>query len=267
MLVAVVACATEVSLTALPGLPRVGAGDDIAAQIESGLRRAGMTLAPHDVLVITSKLLSRSDNRWVDLSRVTPGAEALQLAGEVHKDPALVECILRESQAVSRKAPGVLIVRHRLGFVCANAGIDASNAQPVGATPGSGPWVLLLPLDPDADARRIRAQLEQTWEGPLGVVISDSHGRPFRVGTVGTAIGVAGLPPLFVQVGRPDLDGRPLEHTSTGLADQLAAAADLVAGQADEGRPVVRVRGLRFTVCEAGGAAELQRSLAEDLYA
>lgn len=261
-----VSVAATLSLQALTGFPRVQRGDDVAQLIAACLARMELRLAPSDVLVVTSKVCSRAEGRFVDLADVEPGAPARALAQEVDKDPRFVELVLRESSAVSRKAPGVLIVRHRLGFVSANAGIDLSNAEPGGAEPGRGPFALLLPSDPDADARRIRARLEAGAGCALGVVISDSHGRPFRLGTLGTAIGLSGLPALFAQAGRTDLDGRLLESTVTALADQAAAAADLVAGQADEGRAVVLVRGLSFAAVESS-ASELLRPARQDLYA
>ena len=183
------------------------------------------------------------------------------------KDPRAVELILRESTAVSRQAPGVLVVRHRLGFVVANAGIDASNAVPPDAPPGSGPWALLLPEAPDASAAAIRARRRGRRRGrSVGVVITDSFGRPFRLGTVGVAIGVSGLPPVWDRRGEPDLFGRPLENTITALADQVAAVADLVAGQAAERRPLVLVRGLGFHPSDQGASALVRRA-EEDLYA
>jgi coenzyme F420-0:L-glutamate ligase / coenzyme F420-1:gamma-L-glutamate ligase len=261
-----VSVSATLSLRALADFPRVQRGDDVGQLIEACLARSGLELAPCDVLVVTSKVCSRAEGRYVDLAGVTPGPQACALAREVDRDPRLVELVLRESAAVSRKAPGVLIVRHRLGFVAANAGIDLSNAAPASAEPGAGPFALLLPSDPDAAARQIRARLEASAGCVLGVVISDSQGRPFRLGTLGAAIGLSGLPALFTQVGRSDLDGRVLEATVTALADQVAAAADLVAGQADEGRAVVLVRGLSFAPL-ASGASELLRPERQDLYA
>jgi coenzyme F420-0:L-glutamate ligase/coenzyme F420-1:gamma-L-glutamate ligase len=173
---------------------------------------------------------------------------------------------LRESTAISRQAPGVLVVRHRLGFIVANAGVDSSNAVPPDARPGSGPWALLLPESPDDSAAAIRARVEKDAGARVGVIISDSFGRPFRLGTVGVAIGVSGLPPLWDRRGEPDLFGRALETTVTALADQIAAVADLVAGQAAECRPVVLVRGLGFTPSDRGAGA-LLRPAGEDLYA
>jgi coenzyme F420-0:L-glutamate ligase/coenzyme F420-1:gamma-L-glutamate ligase len=261
-----VGCASTLSLTALPGFPRVAPGDDVASLIVASLERARMTLQTGDVLVVTSKVFSRAEGRFVDLARVTPGARAVELARAVGKDARMVELILRESSEVSRTAPNVIIVRHRLGFVSANAGIDLSNALPGHQTdPGTGPWALLLPENPDACARRTRDILQAHYDVPVGVVVSDSHGRPFRLGTVGIALGVSGLPALHNQIGRSDLDGRKLESTLTAPADQVAAAADLVAGQADEARPVILVRGLEFAITESS-AAELLRTPDQDLY-
>jgi coenzyme F420-0:L-glutamate ligase/coenzyme F420-1:gamma-L-glutamate ligase len=262
-----VRCAARLELTALPGLPVVSPGDDLVALIAAGLERAALTLRDGDVVVVTSKIVSRSEGRFVDVATVTPSAEAVALGAEIGKDPRLVELILRESTAVSRRTRGALVVRHRLGFVVANAGLDQSNAAPLGTPAGSvGPWALLLPEAPDASAERIRAALAARSGAALGVVISDSFGRPFRLGTVGAAIGLSGLPALWDRRGERDLFGRTLEQTITALGDQIAAAADLVAGQADEGRAVVHVRGLSFP-SDAHTAAELVRPATEDLYA
>jgi coenzyme F420-0:L-glutamate ligase / coenzyme F420-1:gamma-L-glutamate ligase len=248
-----VGCGSELVVRAVPGVPIVEAGTDVATVVDEAVRRAGIELISGDVLVVASKLVSRAEGRLVDLDTVTVSPRAADLAAAIDKDPRLVELILRESAAVSRAAPGVLIVRHRLGFVSANAGIDASNA---------GAGVLLLPVDPDGTAARIRDRLGVD----IGVVVSDSLGRPFRLGSVGAAVGVAGLPPLCDQRGRLDLFGRPLEHTMTAVADEVAAAADLVAGQSGEGRAIVHVRGLSFAG-RASAAGELVRPLDQDLYA
>jgi coenzyme F420-0:L-glutamate ligase/coenzyme F420-1:gamma-L-glutamate ligase len=261
-----ITCADRLEAFAVPGLPLVGRGDDVPELVWRALVGAGIAVADGDVLVVTSKLLSRAEGRFVELPRVEPSARAVELGEQVGKDPRAVELILRESSAVSRQAPGVLVVRHRLGFVVANAGIDASNAAPPDAPTGSGPWMLLLPEAPDASAAAIRARVEAESGAHVGVVITDSFGRPFRMGTVGVAIGVSGLPPVWDRRGEPDLFGRVLENTITALADQVAAVADLVAGQAAERRPVVLVRGLRFDPSEQGAGA-LLRSTKEDLYA
>jgi coenzyme F420-0:L-glutamate ligase/coenzyme F420-1:gamma-L-glutamate ligase len=261
-----ITCADRLEVLAVPGLPLVGRGDDVPALVWRALVAAGFSVHDGDVLVVTSKLLSRAEGRFVELPHVEPSARALELADQIGKDPRAVELILRESSAVSRQAPGVLVVRHRLGFVVANAGIDASNAAPPDAPPGSGPWMLLLPEKPDASAAAIRTRVEAESGARVGVVITDSFGRPFRVGTVGVAIGVSGLPPVWDRRGERDLFGRVLENTITALADQVAAVADLVAGQAAERRPLVLVRGLRFDPSDEGAGA-LLRSAKEDLYA
>jgi coenzyme F420-0:L-glutamate ligase / coenzyme F420-1:gamma-L-glutamate ligase len=261
-----ITCSHRLEAFAVPGMPLVERGDDVSALVVHALVAAGLTVADGDVLVVTSKLLSRAEGRFVELARVEPSPRAIELARQVRKDPRAVELILRESTAVSRQAPGVLVVRHRLGFVVANAGIDASNAVPSDAPAGSGPWALLLPEAPDRSAAAIRARVEAASGAKVGVVVTDSFGRPFRVGTVGVAIGVSGLPPVWDRRGEADLFGRPLENTITALADQVAAVADLVAGQAAERRPVVLVRGLGFHSSEQGASA-LVRSPEEDLYA
>lgn len=266
MVDAPVRCGPELRILAVPGLPRIGPGDDLATLIGDAIDRSGIRPQSHDVLVVTSKVVSRAEDRFENLAAVTPSERAIELAANVDKDPRLVELILRESTELSRQAPGVLIVRHRLGFVSANAAIDTSNAAPAPGLRDVGPWVLLMPLDPDASAKQLRRSLEARFSVSLGVILSDSHGRPFRQGTVGMAVGSSGLPPLADQRGTADLDGRELEHTETALADQIAAAADLVAGQAGEGRAVVLVRGLSFLASEEG-AASLLRPRERDLYA
>lgn len=260
------ACAARLEIEALPGLPIIRPGDSLAALTLAALAATQRELRDGDVLVFASKVVSRAEGRFVDLARVAVSPAAAALAQDVDKDPRLVELILGESQAISRRARGVLVVRHRLGFILANAGIDQSNAAPPEAPPGSGPWVLLLPEAPDRSAEVLRAALAKATGAAVGVVISDSFGRPFRLGTVGAAIGLAGVPALWDQRGEPDLFGRRLEHTVTALGDQIAAAADLVAGQAAEGRAVVLVRGLEFAV-GAHTARELYRLPGEDLYA
>jgi coenzyme F420-0:L-glutamate ligase/coenzyme F420-1:gamma-L-glutamate ligase len=244
--------AERLEAIALPGIPIVQPGDPLAALIAEALTRAALVLRDGDVIVVASKLVSRAENRFVDLEEVQPSARAVEVAATTGHDARHVEVILRESVAISRAAPGVLIVRHRLGFVVANAGVDLSNA--------SG-RAILLPRDPDASAARLRNTLDVS-----GIVISDSFGRPFRLGSVGVAIGAAGLPALVDQRGRTDLFGRALEKTETALADQIAAMADLVAGQADEGRGVVLIRGISFEPA-GGGASALVRRADEDLYA
>jgi coenzyme F420-0:L-glutamate ligase/coenzyme F420-1:gamma-L-glutamate ligase len=260
------AAAAKLEVIAVPGLPVVEAGTDLPHALERALAEAQFELRDGDVVVVPSKVVSRAEGRFVDLKTVEPSPRAVELALATGKEANAVELILRESTAVSRTARGVVVVRHRLGFIAANAGIDLSNALPAHAPEGTGPWALLLPEAPDASAEHIRGILSASSGAMIGVVISDSFGRPFRLGTVGAAIGVAGLPALWDRRGEEDLFGRVLEHTITALADQVAAAADLVAGQAAEGRGLIVVRGLTFRV-GVHSAAELLRSPEEDLYA
>jgi coenzyme F420-0:L-glutamate ligase/coenzyme F420-1:gamma-L-glutamate ligase len=214
-----------------------------------------------DVLVIAQKIVSKAEGRLVQLDEVVPSARALEVAAQTAKDPRVVELILQESEEISRMRPGVLIVRHRLGFTSANAGIDRSNV----AQAGEAETVLLLPLDPDASATAIHTAIAQQLNLSVGVVISDSHGRPFRQGTVGVAIGAAGLPTLWDRRGESDLYGYTLQHTTVGVADEIAAAAGLLMGQASEGMPVVLMRGLQLPAIH-GQAQDLVRPKELDLY-
>jgi len=240
----------------------VRSGDDVAALLLQALGRAGLALRDGDVIAIAQKIISKAEGRQVRLAEVIPSAQAEALAAAAGKDARLVELILRESTAVSRVAPGVLIVRHRLGFTSANAGIDRSNVE---TAAGPEEAVLLLPLDPDASAAALREALRATTGATVGVVITDSHGRPFRLGTVGVAIGVAGLPALWDRRGEADRYGYRLQHTDVGVADEIAAAAGLLMGQAAEGLPAVLLRGLRLPPAE-GRATDLVRPESMDLY-
>ncbi len=253
--------AASLSLHALPGLPMVRAGDDLAALIEAGLERAELVLQPGDVLVLAQKIVSKAEGRIVEIPSVVASAEAVELAKTVQKDPRVVQVILDQAVRVVRARPNLLIVEHKRGWVMANAGIDHSN---VGAQDGTE-RVLLLPEDPDASAERLRARLAPAVGGPLGVVISDSFGRAWRRGTAGIAIGAAGLPALVDLRGNPDLFGRILEVSISGFADEIAAAASLLQGQGAEGQPVVLVRGLAWSQ-PAMGAAQLVRPAQEDLF-
>jgi coenzyme F420-0:L-glutamate ligase/coenzyme F420-1:gamma-L-glutamate ligase len=248
----------DLLLTAPPGIPMIAAGDDLAAIIVAALRDAGLALTAGDVLVLAQKIVSKAEGRSVDLATVAPSPRAITLGKETGKDARLVELILEESTEVLRHRPGVLIVAHTLGLVLANAGIDRSNVD-------GGEQVLLLPRDPDRSCAELQRAIAAATGVEIGVMIIDSIGRAWRNGTIGTAIGVAGLPGLLDLRGTPDLYGRPLETTEVGLADELAAAASLVMGQAGEGRPVVLARGLGYGR-RAGTARELVRPREKDLF-
>lgn len=252
---------TQLSLIALPHFPEVPPGADLAQLVLGALSGSDLTLRTGDVLAIAQKVVSKAEGRLVDLTTVMPGPTAQRVAAETDKDPRLVELILQESVEISRHKKGVLVVRHRLGFVSANAGIDRSNV-PQGAM---GEWVLLLPRDPDGSAESIRQSLLQHTGVAVGVVITDSHGRPFRMGTVGVALGVAGIPALWDRRGEADRYGYRLQHTDVGVADEIAAAVGLLMGQAAEGTPIVLLRGLRLPA-RSGKAADLIRPPDQDMY-
>lgn len=247
-------------VTPLPGLPTVRSGDDLAGLALAGLARAGLTLADGDLLVFAQKVVSKAEGRSVVLSTVEPSPRACELAAVADKDPRVVELVLRESREVLRCRPGVLVVEDRRGFVMANAGIDASNVEG-----GGDEQVLLLPESPDASAAALQAALQSRTGRSVGVVINDSFGRAWRLGTVGTALGVAGIPGLLDLRGRPDRNGRVLMTSELGVADEVAAAASLMMGQGDEGRPIVHLRGFPYPAAPGTGAS-LLRPKAKDLF-
>lgn len=233
---------------------------DLAAILALAIEAEGFCPDAGDVLVISQKIVSKAEGRFVDLRGVEPGERAEALAAETGKDARLVEVILSESTAVIRAAPGVLITRHRSGHVMANAGIDQSNLGR--DDPGQ---VLLLPLDPDLSARLLREALRGRFPEPPAVIIADSFGRPWRMGVTNVAIGAAGLPALVDLRGQPDRDGRLLEVTQIALADQLAAAAGLVLGEAADGVPAALIQGARWPTGDRP-AVDLLRPLGEDLF-
>lgn len=265
------------TLTPLSGIPLIRHGDDLADIIVRALKASAIRLQDGDILVTAQKIVSKAEGRMVDLATVEPSQRAQNLATETEKDPRVVELILKESNGILRARPGALIVEHRLGFVCANAGIDHSNVFPLDrqdfsrhlverADPGNPEdWVLLLPENPDSSAADIRQKLENESGAKIGVLIIDSHGRAWRNGTVGAAIGISGMPGLVDLRGQPDLFDFRLRITQVGAADELAAAASLVMGQAAEGTPVVHVRGFPYPLRE-GSLDELLRSKEQDLF-
>jgi coenzyme F420-0:L-glutamate ligase/coenzyme F420-1:gamma-L-glutamate ligase len=250
-----------VTLTPVPRFPMVRPGDDLAALLITACEQGALAPADGDVVVVAQKIVSKAEGRYVDLAQVRPSGEAETLAVQVDKDPRLVEVILSESRRVVRHRPGVLIVEHRLGFIMANAGVDRSNVDPaLGTEP-----VLLLPRNPDASAMRLRERLVAHFRSELAVIITDSWGRAWRRGTVGVALGAAGLPALMDLRGRSDLFGHELRVTETGFADEIASAASLIMGQANEAQPVVLVRGLSWTGAATPGGS-LIRPPDEDLF-
>ena len=236
-------------------------GDDLATLLGDALARENLALQDQDVLVVSHKIVSKAENRYVSLARVSPSAKARRLALQADKDPALVEVILSESRAVLRSRPDLIITEHRLGMVMANAGVDQSNVD----DDGNGSSVLLLPQDPDGSCAALRDTLNQRFGIDLAVIIADSAGRAWRQGVIGLALGAAGLPALLDLRGRLDLEGRPLAVSLAGFADQIASAAELLMGEGAEGRPAVIVRGLSWQE-QASPAADLIRPVEQDLF-
>ena len=264
------------TLTPLKNIPLIRHGDNLADIILRAFPPSSVpglpSLEDGDILVIASKIVSKAEGRLVDLTAVTPGERAKELARQSEKDPRVVELMLQESNEVLRVRIGTIIVEHRLGFVCANAGIDHSNVSPLqmysfgeGSGVGSEDHVLLLPADPDSSSRMIRDRIESRTGKRIGVVIIDSHGRAWRIGTVGVTIGLSGIPAVVDERGWHDLFGRELRITIVGVADELGAAASLVMGQAAEGTPVVHVRGFPYPLRE-GSLKELLRPKDQDMF-
>jgi len=251
------------TFTPLPQMPLISPGDNLAIMLIASLHTARVTLEDGDILVVAQKIISKAEGRLVNLASVTPSKEAIELAKRSEKNPRLVELILRESKEVLRVRPGTIIVEHRLGFICASAGIDHSNVRGENGNPED--WVLLLPEDPDRSALEIRRKIKVATGNRIGVLIIDSHGRAWRLGTIGTAIGISGLPGLVDERGWQDLFGYRLKITFVAAADELAAAASLVMGEAAEGIPAVHVRGFPYPLRESS-LKELIRLKENDLF-
>ncbi|MEZ5852510.1 MAG: coenzyme F420-0:L-glutamate ligase [Hyphomicrobiaceae bacterium] len=251
----------SLTITPLAGIPRVRPGDDLAGLLVAAVERSGIALRDQDIVVVAQKIVSKAEGRIARLDATNPSPRALELAQVTGKDPRQLELVLAESEEVLRAKRNVIVVAHRLGLVMANAGIDRSNVEQEAA----GEQVLLLPLDPDASAADLKARLDHHFGVALGVVISDSIGRAWRLGTVGHAIGAAGVPSLIDQRGDPDMNGRALEVTETAFADSVAAAAVLMMGEAAEGTPAAIVSGLSWTAPEKPARA-LVRAKSEDMF-
>lgn len=251
------------SIIPIQNFPLVQPGDDLAGILLKCLAQNQLQLQEGDIIVLAQKIVSKAENRLVNLTQVVPSARALELAKKIEKDPRLIELILQESRSVLRTRPGTIIVEHKLGFVCANAGIDHSNVH--GLWGNAEDWVLLLPENPDRSAAQIRTQLGAASSVFPGVMIIDSHGRAWRNGTVGVSIGLAGMPGLVDLRGREDMFGYRLRVTQVGAADELAAAASLIMGQAAECVPAVLARGFPYPLRE-GSLNELIRPKDLDLF-
>ena len=250
-------------ISPLPNIPMVRTGDDLVEIIINGLKQGNIALQDGDILVLAQKIVSKAEGRWINLRSIQPSPQAIDLANKIEKDPRLVEIILRESNQVIRTRTGTIIVEHRLGFICANAGIDHSNVAGDGNEHEE--WVLMLPENPEASAEEIRNKLHMISDTQLAVMIIDSHGRAWREGVVGVAIGLSGLPGIMDMRGKSDLFGYTLRITTIGVADELAAAASLVMGQTDEATPIVHVRGFPYPLRD-GHLKELLRPKEQDLF-
>jgi len=250
------------TISPLTNFPLIKKGDNIAESISSSLSNNNIALKDGDIIVIAQKIVSKAEGRIVDLKDVNPSKKARELASICEKDPCLIELILQESNQVIRIKPGTIIVEHRLGFICANAGIDHSN---VVKDNKAEDLVLLLPKNPDKSASAIRQYFYHKENVQIGIMIIDSHGRAWRLGVVGITIGISGLPGLVDMRGEPDLFGGILRTTQIGAADELAGAASLVMGQANEGIPVVHVRGFPYALRD-GSLKELIRPIDQDLF-
>ncbi len=251
------------TFTTLKGIPLVQPGDSLPEILDAALTGNAIELQDGDILVLAQKIVSKSEGRFVNLTTVAPSIRAQELAAATEKDPRFIELVLQESRSVLRTRPGTIIVEHKRGFVCANAGIDHSNVQ--GLWGNADDWVLLLPEDSDRSAQAIRVELEATHGVKIGVLVIDTHGRAWRTGTVGMAIGLAGMPGLVDLRGLPDMFGYHLRVTLVAAADELAAGASLMMGQAAEATPVVHVRGFPYPLRE-GSLAELIRAKEMDLF-
>ena len=253
----------QLIFTALPGIPLIQEGDDLVRLILEGLERAGIQPQDGDVIILAQKIVSKAEGRLIYLPDVEPSDEARSLAQVTGKDPRILDVILDESSSILRQREGLIVVEHRLGFVCANAGVDRSNVQ--GEYGEDDDWVLLLPEDPDRSAQKLRQALMQETGKELAVLIIDSHGRAWRMGTAGVCIGAAGFPALLDLRGEPDLFEVTLKSTEVGLADEIASGASVLMGQANEGRPVIHLRGLPYDLRE-GSCQELIRPEEQDLF-
>jgi coenzyme F420-0:L-glutamate ligase / coenzyme F420-1:gamma-L-glutamate ligase len=250
-------------LTPIAGIPLIQPGDDLSTIVISAAAEGGIVPQSGDIWIFAQKVISKAENRLVNLSEVKPTAKANEIAQITRKDPRFVELVLRESNEVLRSKPGALIVEHKSGFVCANAGIDHSNVNSTTGSPED--WVLLLPEDSSKSASKLRDSLEKQYGLSFGVLIIDSHGRAWRNGTVGVAIGCSGMPGVVDLRGKPDLFGFRLQITQVGAADELAAAASLVMGQADESTPVVLASGFPYPL-RNGSMNEIIRPKDDDLF-
>jgi len=249
----------EIKVIGVEGLPIIKTGDNLGQLICEAAEKQGTPIQNGDIIVITHVIVSRAEGTIINLDEITPSEFAKNIAKQYEKDPALVEVVLRESKSISRMADGILITETKHGFVCANSGVDKSNV------PGER-IVTLLPQDPDGSVECVRQEIRQLTDCDVAVIVSDTHGRPLRNGEINVAIGVAGINPIRDRRGEKDLFGYVLRVKQTAIADELASAAELVIGQADEGVPVAIIRGYKYPKSDSAKATELIRPKEKDLF-
>jgi coenzyme F420-0:L-glutamate ligase/coenzyme F420-1:gamma-L-glutamate ligase len=249
----------SVKIIAVENLPLIAKGDDLSELICNAAEKQNTPLQEKDVVVITHVAVSKAEGNVVNLDQVTPSEKAKEIARETDKDPALVEAILRETKEIVRMRRNSLITETKNGIVCANAGVDRSNIE-------GERNIVLLPKDPNASAQKIRQKIRKLTGCDVAVIVSDTHGRPFRMGEINVAIGVAGINPIRDRRGEKDLFGYVLRIKRTAVADELSSAAELVIGQADEGIPVAIIRGYKYQATENASATELTRPKEKDLF-
>jgi coenzyme F420-0:L-glutamate ligase/coenzyme F420-1:gamma-L-glutamate ligase len=253
----------QINIFPIPDFPIIKPGNDLAAIIIDSLKDSSFSIEDRDILVIAQKIVSKAEGRIVALKEVTPSDKALLLSEKTKKDPKLVELILKDSNEIlAAREDGLLVVEQKSGFICANAGIDRSN---VGPQNSSGQWVTLLPADPDSSAASIRDRIYELTNKRIAIIINDTHGRPFREGAIGVAIGVAGIEPIEDKRGCQDLFGYRLHTTSIAIVDEIASAASMVMGQAAEGTPVVLIRGMSYQAVDSS-AKKLIRPKGKDFF-
>lgn len=248
-----------VQVIAIEGLPLIRKGDNLAQLICSAAEKQHTPIQNGDVLVVTHVAVSKAEGNVVNLDKIIPSKKANEIAKKTGKDPALVEVVLRESKDIVRMRDSVLITESRQGFICANSGVDRSNVE-------GERNVAPLPRDPDLSAKKIRQEMKRLTGCDVAVIVSDTHGRPFRMGEVNVAVGVSGLKPIRDRRGEKDLFGYVLRIKQTAIADELASAAELVIGQANEGIPVAIIRGYNYPKSDTAKATELIRSREKDLF-
>ena len=248
-----------IEIIAVENLPRIARGNNIAKLIVDSTEKQNTPIQEKDVIVITHKIVSKAEGNVVDLDDVSPSERAKELAMKTGKEPDLVEVILRETHEIVRVGPNSLITENKRGIVSANAGVDKSNVE-------GERNIALLPKNPDASAQDIRREIKKLTNHDVAVIISDTHGRPLRMGEINVAIGVAGIKPTRDRRGEKDLFGYVLKVKQTAIADELASAAELVIGQASEGIPAAIIRGYKYPASETASAKELTRPKETDLF-